>query len=333
MKALFLGKFQPPHLGHIQTIKNIAKNYSKVTIGITKGTPKVLDYENIKEILVNIFDSDNNINVELVDGTIEGNTSSLDKLEFDIILSGNHKVLKLLQLQGYLTKFQERSHGIGFSSSELRSLNNINSNLVPESRINDFKLEIVPTSSLKPLEKVLPSHLKNLENLILNDQVIRKPIIVDRDHNIVLDGSHRYAFLIKYGYEFAPIIKVNYNDESIFVGNHLKHRYIQDKSFVISKSEVISRGLNEDIYSARTTRHFFPFRKDDFPVSLDRLKKGIKQDISYLIEDITYNKEIDTDLIYIAEINEELEILKIYIKEQNDVKAYLKMQIHAMKNK
>ena len=333
MKALFLGKFQPPHLGHIQTIKNLAKSYSKVTIGITKGTPKVLDYENVKEILVNIFESDNNINVELVDGTIEGNTASLDKLEFDIIVTGNHKVLELLQLQGYLTKFEERSHGIGYSGSELRSLKNLNSNLVPESRINDFKLEIVPTSSLKPLEKVLPSHLKNLENLILQDQIIKKPIIVDRDHNIVLDGSHRYAFLIRYGYEFAPVIKVNYSDESIFVGNHLKHRYIQDKSFVISKSEVISRGLNEDIYSARTTRHFFPFRKEDFPVSLERLNKGFKQDISYLIEDVACNEEIDTDLTYIAEINEELEILKMYMKEQNEVKAYLEMQIQAMKNR
>jgi nicotinamide mononucleotide adenylyltransferase len=331
MKVLFLGKFQPPHLGHIQTIKKIAKDYSKVTVGITKGTPKVLKYENVKEIFVNIFDSTNNINVELIDGTIEDETSNLDKLDFDIILSGNHKVIELLKAKGYLTKFYERSQGIGYSSSELRSLKNINIDLVPESRKNSYDLEIVPTSSLKPLEKILPSHLKNLENLILKDQIMKKPIIVDGEYNVVLDGSHRYAFLIKHGYKFAPIIKVNYNDESIFVGNHLKHRYIQDRSLIISKSEVLTRGLSENLYPARTTRHFFPFRKEDLPVSLNTLKKGTNQDITYLIEDTDITSEIKKDLNYINEIDEELEILKVYIKEQNDVKDYLKIQIDAMK--
>ena len=47
---------------------------------------------------------------------------------------------------------------------------------------------------LKPLEKVFPSHLKNLSKMILNDGFVKAPIIADKKHGIVLDGSHRYIF-------------------------------------------------------------------------------------------------------------------------------------------
>ena len=49
---------------------------------------------------------------------------------------------------------------------------------------------------------------------------------------------------------------MDYDDETIFVGNDLKHRYLIDKDLKLSKSKVIEAALNEKLLDARTTRHF-----------------------------------------------------------------------------
>ena len=330
MKAIFLGKFQPPHLGHVKTIIDVSKAYSKVIVGVTKGTPMILEYDEVKNIFEHIFESNNKIEIVVVEGVVEDGTAKLDELDFDIVVSGNNKVLETLKSRGYETKFQKRTDGIGYSGSEIRALNNPHKNISIEKN-KDFTLKIVPTSSLKPLERVLPSHFKNIENMILSDGVMRKPLIVDNKYNVVLDGSHRYAFLVKYGFKYAPVIMVDYDDESIFVGNHLKHRYIKDEHFIISKAEVISRGVSENLFDARTTRHFFPFRKNDFPTQLNQLQRGDEKNIDYLLENISVSKEIEEDLGYISEIDEELKVLESYIKEQQEVKHYLNLQIQEMR--
>lgn len=333
MKAIFLGKFQPPHLGHIRTIINIAKDYEKLIIGITKGVPKVIDYEDVHFILAEVLSAHKNIEVVLIDGMIEDGTATISNLVFDVIVSGNHKVLEALKKQGYTTVFQSRTDGVGYSGSEIRELAQSQNTIALKEKHQVDRLKILRTSELKPLERVLPSHLKNIEELIIKDGVMKKPIIVDSKYNIVLDGSHRYAFLVKYGFKYAPVICVDYDDESIFVGNHLRHRFLRDEKYVISKSEVISRGLNENLFDARTTRHFFPFRKSEHIVSLEELSYGEMRDISYLLQDVSIDDEVVQDLNYINEIKEELKVLHSYIQEQEDVMDYLRFQIEKIKKR
>ncbi len=331
MKAIFLGKFQPPHLGHIRTILNVAKDYEKLIVGITKGLPKILDYEEVHFILSEVLSAHSNIEVVLIDGMIEDGTASISNLLFDVVVSGNHKVLDTLKKQGYKTAFQLRTEGIGYSGSEMRELAQSQNTITLEDKRQIYRFQILRVSELKPLEKILPYHLKNIEELILKDGQIKKPIIVDSKYNIVLDGAYRYAFLLKYGFKYAPVVTVNYDDESIFVGNHLRHRFVRDEKYIISKSEVISRGVNENLFDARTTRHFFPFRKPEHIVQLEELSAGSMKDISYLLQDTSIEEEIMQDMNYISEINEELDVLESYINEQDEVKDYLKFQIEKMK--
>jgi cytidyltransferase-like protein len=331
MKVIFLGKFQPPHLGHIRTIMKVAKEYTSVIVGITKGTPCIMEYEEIKKIFEELFSSYHQIEVVLIDGTIEDNTANLSQYDFDIVISGNYKVIETLKNKGFKTKYQERTDGIGYSGSEIRSLSHVVSQEAIHSKNISVDFKILPVALLKPLEKILPSHYQNIEKMIFQDGAMKKPLIIDNKYNIVLDGSHRYAFLVKNGFQYAPVITVNYSDDAIFVGNHLKHRYLKDENFIISKAEVIARALNENLFDARTTRHFFPFRKIDYMVSLEQLVKGESKDISYLLQSVSIEDEINEDLKYILEIEEELAILEAYKKEQKDVKKYLKTQIDFMK--
>ncbi|MBU0459996.1 MAG: hypothetical protein KJ771_04265, partial [Nanoarchaeota archaeon] len=184
------------------------------------------------------------------------------------------------------------------------------------------------------LEKVFPSHLHNLNELILKDGVIKAPLLVDRNTGIVLDGSHRYVFFLMHGYKTVPVHFVDYNNENIRVGTHLMHRHLIMGKTNISKSEVVERGLTGNIYSPRTTRHFFPFRKiDDMDLPLSKLEKGSPREVSQFIEDVNVNDEIEHNLGFIAEIEQEIDEVINYMYEARQVKEYLKYQIEQMKKK
>ena len=329
--AVFFGKFHPPHLGHIITINRILRDFNELIVAITSNNKKGLDPSQIKKILEEAFQDNKRISFEIINGSIEEGTASIKHLNFDTVVSGNNKIISILNTMGYRTVFQPRSTGIGFSSSEIRSLINNNSGEDTGERNTQFNLEIEEMSKIKPLEKVLPNHLANIESMILKDGLMFKPLIIDKKYNIVLDGSHRYAFLLKFGYKKAPVIKVDYDDETIFVGNDLKHRYLIDKNLKLSKSKVIEAALNEKLLDARTTRHFFPFRKINFPVELKKLIPGKLNNIDFLIEKTNIQNEIKKNLLYINEIGEELKILGNYIDEQNDIKTYLTNQVNMMK--
>jgi len=329
--AVFIGKFQPPHLGHIITINRILKKFDKVIVGITYNKIDNLDPHKIKKILEEVFQTNENVSVVLINGSVEGGDAKLNHLNFDVALSGNNKVVTILKTKGYNAIFQPRSIGPGFSGSEVRSGMNFNSSKQGGQRNVEFNMELEELSKLKPHEKVLPNRLAHIESVLLKDGFMFKPIIVDNKYNVILDGSHRYAFLLKNGYSKAPVIKINYYDETIFVGNSLKHRYLIDKDLKLNKSKVIEAALNEKLLDARSSKNFFPFRKVNYPVKLENLIPGKKKNIDFLIEKTTIQDEIDINKLWINEIDEELEILNSYKGEQIDVKSYLVNQINILK--
>jgi nicotinamide mononucleotide adenylyltransferase len=193
-----------------------------------------------------------------------------------------------------------------------------------------MKYKIVSIDSLVPLEKVFPTHLKNLEDMLDADGFMLKAIIVDEKNGIVLDGSHRYVYLLKKGFKTAPVYLVNYDNEDIRVGTRLGHRFLIDGDSGISKEECRRRALGGNLFSPRTTRHFFTFRKADISLPLNRLKKGKPVDVSNLISDVEVFDEIDHNKKYIEEINEEMEIIIQYLSEVSQTKEYLTNQIELM---
>lgn len=195
-----------------------------------------------------------------------------------------------------------------------------------------MKLEIIDIKSLKPLEKVFPSHLQNIKLMIDSDEVIKKPIIIDKNTGTVLEGSHRYAYLMVEGYKYAPVYKVDYMSEDVRVGTKLSHRFLVHDSTGISKQECIERSLKGHLYYPRTTRHFFTFRKNDISVSLDTLIKGKPRDIAHLLENSSVVEELQHNKKYINEINNEITIISSYIAEIIESKEYLKKQVVMLEN-
>lgn len=196
----------------------------------------------------------------------------------------------------------------------------------------NLDITIVDISQLTPLEKVFPGHLRNLKDMIHERGAMTTPIIADKNTGTILDGSHRYAFLVMEGYQSAPVVWVNYNDNHIRVGSHLMHRHIINETPNINKAEVLTHAKNGNLYPPRTTRHFFPFRKIvDANIPLNTLKKGPSQDISHLLDDVKIEDEIAHNEGYLKEIEMEIEEIGRYLIEITHTKVYLNAQLKEMK--
>lgn len=324
--ALFLGRFQPPHVGHLLTIRRLANRYDKVIVGATESEPSVMPVPNVLELLRKLL-PDNRIDFIHVKGSVEKGTAIID-CEFDVCCSGNPAVLERMAAKGCNTEFVERSKDSIYSGTRERQAYIENAVLMSDSRkdLSLMEFRLVDTDSLRPIEKINPRHFAGIETEILEAGVMNKPLIVDRLSMAVLDGSHRYAFLMKHGYRLAPAVLCDYDDESIFVGNHLGHRFEFDQRKWISKQHVRSTAISGNLYEPRTTRHFFPFRKKDHPTDLRSLEPSNPRPIGHLIADVTEGDEIRKNDEYIAELEMELSTLKEYMDEQSGVLKWLVKQ-------
>jgi len=196
------------------------------------------------------------------------------------------------------------------------------------------RCNIVPIASLLPLEQVFPVHLKNLGDMIDDSGIMMKALIVDIEDGIILDGSHRYAYLLSRGFKEAPVYLVDYDDENIRVGSRLLHKFLikEGEDVKISKQICREHARSGSLFPPRTTRHFFPFRKADISLPLGRLVQGRPVSVDHLVSDADINEEINHNRSYIEEISEEYEAIIQYLSEVAQTKKYLEDQVLKMSN-
>lgn len=124
--AFFPGKFHPPHVGHILTILNILPKYSKLIIGVSEDCPedRVTSVNEIMDTLNLFFKSFDNVEICLVKGILVEKTN-LDGLpDFDVLLSGNPKVLSWAEKHNVKAEFISRSEGVFCKGAEIRHILN-----------------------------------------------------------------------------------------------------------------------------------------------------------------------------------------------------------------
>ena len=101
---------------------NIYEKFDKIIIGITQDKPEVLTQNERKKIFDQIFKHLDKVEVILINDIITGSSNLSHLPKFDLCLTGNHKVIETMVSNGYNAQFLERSIGIGYSGTEIRSL-------------------------------------------------------------------------------------------------------------------------------------------------------------------------------------------------------------------
>jgi sulfur carrier protein ThiS len=111
-----------------------------------------------------------------------------------------------------------------------------------------YKMALMKINELKEHEEINPSHLKELMEKIKSDGILKKPIAVDKNTKIVLDGAHRLNALKALGCKKIPAVLVNYRSPKIKV---LPWR----KGEKIAKKDVIIAGLTGNKLPPKTSKH------------------------------------------------------------------------------
>ena len=146
MKALFIGRFQPFHNGHLQLIQKVSKEYDEIIIGIgssqynnTQNNP--FTSEERKKMIEESLKKNNikNYKIELVPD-LHNNpkwapyvTSIIP--DFDVVLSNNDLTKRLFKEQGYIVRETPEYDRTKYSGNQIRKkmINNEPwENLVPE---------------------------------------------------------------------------------------------------------------------------------------------------------------------------------------------------------
>lgn len=112
MKALFIGRFQPFHLGHLDALKQISENEIIIGIGSSQYSnmdDNPWDLEERKQMIIDALKNEN-LNYTIIaipDIHDEKNwVAHVKKIipNFDVVYTGNEWVKKLFEEKGYRVK-------------------------------------------------------------------------------------------------------------------------------------------------------------------------------------------------------------------------------------
>jgi len=126
---------------------------------------------------------------------------------------------------------------------------------------------IVEIETLRSHEQVRPALLARLVDQIRSDGLVRRPILVESRHSVILDGHHRYEALKRLGCRRIPVYVVDYEDPGIGLTT-----WPEATVRTVTKAEVIDHALRGDLFPPKTTRHLFSFTLEDVRVPLAELR-------------------------------------------------------------
>ena len=109
-------------------------------------------------------------------------------------------------------------------------------------------LVLVDLNELKEHEKIEKEYLEKLKKQILRDGILKRPIVVDRNTNIILDGHFRFNALKQLGYSKIPVFFIDYNSPDILVAAWRDGE-------IVTKEDVIRAGLTEKKLPPKTSKH------------------------------------------------------------------------------
>ncbi len=125
--ALFIGRFQPLHNGHLEVLKKLSQEYEKVIIGIGspkgKGLDNPWDLEEREDMIKAVIKAESLKNIEIVpvpdfDSDEEWIDFIKENIEFDDVYSGNEWTKHIFDKAGCCICHLERIDNI--SSTEIR---------------------------------------------------------------------------------------------------------------------------------------------------------------------------------------------------------------------
>jgi hypothetical protein len=125
-----------------------------------------------------------------------------------------------------------------------------------------MQVQFFPVDQLKHIEGFSQKRANWLRQKILDEGVWTKPLALDNEHGLVLDGQHRMEVALALGFTRVPVVHFNYADVALrsLRANH---------SF--TWKDVVERALAGDIYPYKTVKHDFDTPLPKIDIKLEEL--------------------------------------------------------------
>ena len=163
----------------------------------------------------------------------------------------------------------------------------------------DLEIKLIELHKLTIHEEILPCPLDQLINSIRAKQVLMHPIIVDRQHLVVLDGMHRIAATQKLECRFIPVCLIDYQNPHVILGSwyrviHSSSSCMKDvKALLSQKYRLKEHNLNaaQSMIENRKAIAALIFQSRCFTVHKIQVEAQEEriQDIYHEIKKIEYN--------------------------------------------
>ncbi len=132
--------------------------------------------------------------------------------------------------------------------------------------LNDITLdiELVDPAALKEHEQIYQQRRQQLVEQIKTSGCVDYPILIDNQHNVILDGHHRAAALISLKVKWAPVIRVDYFNPEIISVKPRPNCPIEP----LTKQAVLEMGLSNQVFPPKSTKHILhiPESRVDYPL-------------------------------------------------------------------
>ena len=112
------------------------------------------------------------------------------------------------------------------------------------------QIQKIEIRKLNPHEQIIEENLKKLLTSLKVEKRLKKPIIADEDTKVILDGHHRTKAFALLGLREIPCKLVDYSSNEITVEPH--------QNGEITKQEVIEKGLSDELFPPKTSKHKIP---------------------------------------------------------------------------
>ncbi|MFQ5919204.1 MAG: ParB N-terminal domain-containing protein [Thermoplasmata archaeon] len=131
----------------------------------------------------------------------------------------------------------------------------------------DVTFTLLRARLLKPHEEFLPELVEETRQAIEADGFVREPLLVEKEHHVILDGHHRYGALLELDIRWIPVYLVDYEDDAVRVetwpGGDVDR---------VTKEEVLEAALSGNRFPPKTTRHRVELPPGDARVKLKDLR-------------------------------------------------------------
>lgn len=109
-------------------------------------------------------------------------------------------------------------------------------------------VEFFPTSDLRHVEGFSQKRVDWLSSKIQEEGIWTKPLALDMEHGLVLDGQHRMEVAKELGLKRVPVVKFDYAAVPL--------RSLRE-NHQFTWQDVVDRALSSDIYPYKTVKHDF----------------------------------------------------------------------------